>query len=101
MMFSQMHDAKYFTKLDASSGYWQVRVDEESSHLLTFNTPFGRYRYTRLPFGVHSASEVFQHKVAQVIDGQPGVINYQDDILIWSATEKEHRERLDYVMDKI
>ena len=40
-LFSEMHDAKLFTKLDASSGYWQVRVDEESSKLLAFSTLFG------------------------------------------------------------
>ncbi len=57
---ARMADACFFTKLDASSGYWQIKVDKESSKLLTFNTPFGRYRFLRLPYGVHSASEVFQ-----------------------------------------
>ena len=41
---SEMSGAKYFSKLDASNGYWQIKVDEQSSRLLTFNTPFGRYR---------------------------------------------------------
>ena len=40
--FSEMHNAKFFTKLDASSGYWQIKVDKELSKLLTFLTPFGR-----------------------------------------------------------
>ena len=40
-LFSEMHHAKFFTKLDASSGYWQIKVDDESSKLLTFSTPFG------------------------------------------------------------
>ena len=97
-VFSQMHEAKYFTKLDASSGYWQARVDEDSSQLLTFNTPFGRYRYTRLPSGVHSDREFFQQKIAQILDGQNGVINYQDDILIWASSKEEHEQRLTDVM---
>ena len=59
-LFAEMKGTKYFTKSDASSGYWQIKVDEESSKLLTFATPFGRYKYKRLPFGIHSASEVFQ-----------------------------------------
>ena len=41
-LFSKMHNAKLFTKLDARSGYRQIRVDEESSKLLAFSTPFGR-----------------------------------------------------------
>ena len=64
-ILSQLSGACYFTKLDsASSGYWQVRLDDESSHLLAFNTPFGRHRLKRMPYGIHSASEVFQVKVA-------------------------------------
>ena len=50
--------AKVFSKLDASSGYWQIRIDDESTDLLTFNIPFGRYRFNHLPFGVWSASEM-------------------------------------------
>ena len=56
-----MPQAKVFSVLDATSGYWQVKLDEESSKLCTFNTPFGRYRFTRLPFGIKSAPEVFQN----------------------------------------
>ena len=40
---SQMSGASYFSKLDASSGYWQIKVDEQSSNLLTFGIPSGRY----------------------------------------------------------
>ena len=42
--------AKLFTKLDALNAYWQIPVDEESSRLLTFNSPYGRYCFKRLPF---------------------------------------------------
>lgn len=71
-VISQMPTAKMFSKLDATSGFWQLRLDENSSKLCTFNTPFGRYRFTRLPFGIKSAPEVFQNVISQmvsVIDG--------------------------------
>ena len=55
-IFSQMCGACFFSKLDASLGYWQIKVDEESSHLLVFSTPFGHYLFKRLPYGIHSAS---------------------------------------------
>ena len=58
-VLSKLGGAKIFSKLDASSGYWQIKVDQASAKLLTFNTPFGRYCFKRLPFGVHSAAEVF------------------------------------------
>lgn len=43
----QFANAKYFSKLDASSGFWQFKLDEASSKQCTFNTPYGRYRFLR------------------------------------------------------
>ena len=63
-------------------------------------TPKGRYKFKRLPFGVHSASEIFQAEIAQIISGVEGVDNSQDDIVIWRQTVKEH-ERLLKVLDLI
>ena len=76
-----MSGSQYFSKLDASSGYWQIKVDEESSNLLTFGTPFGRLWFKRLPYGIHSASEVFQKTVNFIICDIPGCSNSQDDII--------------------
>ena len=57
---ARIPNAKVFSVLDASSGFWQVKFDHESAKLCTFNTPFGRYIFTRLPFGISSAEDVFQ-----------------------------------------
>ena len=56
----ELRDAKVFSKADLASGYWHVKLDEESSLLTTFQTCFGRYRYLRLPFGINGSSEYFQ-----------------------------------------
>ena len=69
----QMSGATIFSKLDASAGYWQVKIDETSSDLLAFNTPFGRFKFKRLPFGVHCASEVFSKRISEILDGLEGV----------------------------
>ncbi|XP_038071222.1 uncharacterized protein K02A2.6-like [Patiria miniata] len=61
-VMSQFAGASYYSKLDASQGFWQLQLDDKSSRLCTFNTPFGRFRYTRLPFGISSAPEVY-HKL--------------------------------------
>jgi len=55
--------SKYFSLLDAKSGYWHVPLDKESSFLTTFNTPWGKYRWLRLPFGLKVAGDVFQERI--------------------------------------
>ena len=100
-IFDKMKDAHMFSKLDASSGYWQIKVDEESSKLLCFNTPFGRYKFKRLPFGIHIASEIFQNKIEQILEGLQGTANSQDDIIVWGKNKTEHDKRLQDVMDRI
>ena len=77
-----MSGASYFLKLDASSGYWQIKVDEQSSNLLTFGTPSGIYRFKHLPYGIHSASEVFQREVTSIISDLPCITKSQDDFVI-------------------
>lgn len=56
----QLTNAKIFTKLDAKSGFWQIHLSPESMLLTTFITPFQRFCFRRLPFGISSAPEHFQ-----------------------------------------
>ena len=86
--------AKVFSKLDANHGYWQIPLDEESRLLTTFNTPFKRYCYKRMPFGIKSAQEVFQKRMCQAFGDLEGVETDVDDILVWGATIQEHDDRL-------
>lgn len=65
-IMAQFANAKYFSKLDASSGFWQLKLDEASSKLFTFNTPHERSRFLRLPFSIVSAPEVY-HKTTHAI----------------------------------
>ena len=89
-----------FSKLDATHGYWQIPLDESSQLLTTFNTPFGRYFFTRMPFGIKSAQEVFQKRISQHFDDIEGVATDIDDILIWGTDEDEHDRRLGAILQK-
>lgn len=82
------------SKLDANSGYWQMKLDEESQRKCTFVTPFGRYRPTRAPFGLSSMPEIFNREMDRIIEGLEGVAKSMDDFLIYGKTEKEHDKRL-------
>lgn len=86
--------AKYFSVLDARSGYWAIKLTEESSKLTTFNTIFGRYRFRRLPFGIISAQDEFQRKIDETYEGLNGVVAIVDDILVYGRTKKEHDDNL-------
>lgn len=94
-----MPNPKFFSVLDANHGFWQIQLNGDSSNLCTFNTPFGRYRFKQLPFGVSSAPEVFQKCIAQKLEDLEGV-NVMDDILVWGV-DKEHDKRLRQLLDRI
>ena len=91
---SQLTGMKYFIVLDATSGYWVVLLSKESSLLTTFQTPFGRFCYLRMPFGICSAQEVFQKRMDRVFGELPGVHVIVDDILVTGSTIEEHDKRL-------
>ncbi|PFX24924.1 Uncharacterized protein K02A2.6 [Stylophora pistillata] len=70
---TRLHGAKVFTVLDVRNGLWHISLDEQSSYLTTFQTPFGLYRWRCMPFGISSAPEVFQHKMYELIEGLTGI----------------------------
>eukprot|EP00794_Sanderia_malayensis_P013664 gene13664-15093_t len=78
----KFQNAKVFSVLDLKSGYWHVKLDQESSFLTTFNTPFGRYRWLRLPFGLNVSAEIFQRKLHQVLSDIAGIACVADDIIV-------------------
>ena len=59
--------ARCFSKLDVKEAFWHVRLDKPSSDLTTMITPFGRYRWNRLPFGLKVSSEIFQRKLNEAL----------------------------------
>ncbi|KAI4884911.1 hypothetical protein NFI96_000924, partial [Prochilodus magdalenae] len=71
-----------FSSLDAAAGFWQIPLDKDSQRLTTFITPFARYCFKRLPFGITSAPEIFQRKMVETLEGLQGVSVYMDDIIV-------------------
>ena len=84
----------YFTKLDACHGYWLIILYQETSLLTTFNSPFGRYHFLHLPFGLVCSQDIFQKKMDQTLEDCQGCIGVADDITIHGCTKAEHNAHL-------
>ena len=98
---AQLTGATVMSKLDANSGFWQIPLSKDSRELTTFITPFGRYCFNKLPFGISSAPEHFQKRMSTILDGLAGVLCLMDDILTFGKDQKEHDTRLTAALEKI
>lgn len=98
---AKLAGAKIFSTLDATSGFWQIPLEESSHKLTTFITPMGRFCFCRLPFGITSAPEIFQRRMSTLLKDHEGVVVVMDDILVYGATSEEHDSRLNAVLQTI
>ncbi len=90
----RLHNKTYFSVIDTKKGYWHVELDAESSLLCTFNSPFGRFKFNRLPFGVKVAQDAFQQRLDHSYHGIDNVCGIADDIIVAGATLQEHDEAM-------
>ena len=89
------------TVLDYLKGYWHQQLDEQSSYMTTFNTKFGRNRYTVMPFGATVAGDVFQCKLNECFGHIPNVIVIADDIMVAGKqpNHKDHDQTLTTLLE--
>ena len=90
--------AQIFSILDAKHCFWQVPLHVDSQHLTTFITPFGRFCFKRLLFGITSAPKLYQRIMSDLLVDLPGVVVYMDDVLVTGKTQDEHDKRLQHVL---
>ena len=91
--------AKYFSKMDAQYGYRGIDLDKESSLMTTFSSPFGRYKFLRLLFGLKVRQDIFQQKMNQILEECQGALGISDDVSVYGKTEEEHDENLRTLME--
>ena len=94
---------EYFSVLDMASGFWQIRMDEETKHKASFVTRNGQYTWNRMPFGLRNAPITFQHTMNDVLRGYIAkfCIVYVDDIVVFSKDFDQHMQHLQLIFDRL
>ena len=97
------HGAKYFSTLDLTSGYWQMKIHPKDRAKTAFNTRHGHFEFVRMPFGLTNAPASFQRLMDRVLEQEIGdfVQVYLDDIIIYSETWEEHLIHLNKVLERL
>lgn len=97
---SKMAGSTVFSILDASKAFWQIKLTGKSSYMTTFNTPFGRYRFLRMPYGIKTAPEVFHKTYKEIFKDIENVEVYIDDIIIYAKDINHHNQILEKVLNR-
>ena len=103
-ILSQLHSAKYISKIDLNSAFNQIPLEESCQEYTAFTVPGrGLFQYVRMPFGLTGAPATFQRLIDRIItpDMRPNVFCYIDDIIIVTETFEEHLDWLGKVLIKI
>ena len=101
-MYANLRGAKVFTTLDLRSGYYHIALDQESKAKTAFVTPFGKYEFNAVPFGLAQAPAYFQQLISIVLqDCSDFAMAYLDDIIIFSQNEEDHLKHIEIIFKKL
>ena len=106
-LLDQLAKSKYFTTLDLASGFWQIRVHQDSQEKTAFVRPQGLFEFRVMAFGLTNAPSIFQRFMQQVLrglnraDGPSFVSAYLDDILVYSSSLEEHLDHLRQIINRL
>ena len=101
-MYGRLKGAKYFTTLDLRSGYYHIGLSENSKAKMALITPFSKYQFEVVPFGLAQAPAYFQQLISMVLqDCSEFVMAYLDDIIIFSRNEREHLKHIKIIFQKL
>ncbi|KAK3169190.1 hypothetical protein Dsin_000188 [Dipteronia sinensis] len=103
LLILRITSAKYFSKFDCKSGFWQVKLDDESIPWTAFSCSKGLFQWNVMPFGLKNAPGIFQRKMDSLFNKAPFLdfcLVYIDDILVFSKDRNSHEKHLAQVISQ-
>ena len=100
-IYAKLKGAKVFSTIDLRSGYHHITFGKSSRAKTAFVTPFGKYKFLMVPFGLAQAPAYFQLLMNKVLHGLDFAMTYLDDIIIFSKNELQHLEHLETVFSHL
>ena len=100
-MYAKLKGAKVFSTIDLRSGYHHIALGKSSRTKTAFVTPFGKYEFLMVAFGLAQAPAYFQLLMNKVLKGLKFAMTYLDDIIIFSQDELQHLEHLEIVFSHL
>lgn len=102
-LFDRLHGATVFSRLDLSSGYYQIAMDSNDVEKTAFRTRYGHYQFKVMPFGLTNAPATFMSLMNQVFYDYVDdfIIIYLDDILVYSRNDQQHLAHLEKVLQRL
>ena len=99
----RLANARIYTKLDATWGFWQNPVASEDISKTAFNTRYGAYEFLVTPFGLKNSPSAFQRMMDEILVEyiDEFVIVYIDDLLIYSKNVDDHLKHLELIAGKL
>ena len=92
---------RYFTKIDLTKGYWQVKMAEGSKHLTAFRIPTGTYQFCKMPFGLINSGATFNRMMRKMLDKMQHTDHYVDDVLTHTGDWHEHLRELRALFERV
>ena len=100
-MYAKLKGTKVFSTIDLRSRYYHIALGKDSRAKTAFVTPFGKYEFLMVPFGLAQAPAYFKLLMNQVLEGLNFAMTYLDDIIIFSNSEEEHLLHLEEVFHQL
>ena len=100
-MNAKLKGAKVFSTIDLRSRYHHIALGKSSRAKTAFVTPFGKYKFLMVPFGLAQAPAYFQLLMNKVLKGLKFTMTYLDDIIIFSENKLQHLEHLKTVFSQL